>query len=197
MTSHDATLVAGEGTRVAPQGVFDARHLIDGAFVDSASGKTFMRRAPASDDAVTRAAWGDEAETHAAIGVARAAFDDGRWSRLSGKDRAAVLLCVADLIDRDRARLALFETIESGKPISQAEAEMESAADLWRHAAALARTLHGDSHNTLGPDMLGLVYEGTNWRRGDDHAVEFPVSDRFAETPLCAGGRLHGSDQAV
>ena len=34
---------------------------------------------------------------------------------------------------------------------------MEGAADLWRHAAALARTLHGDSHNALGSDMLGLV----------------------------------------
>jgi acyl-CoA reductase-like NAD-dependent aldehyde dehydrogenase len=36
-------------------------------------------------------------------------------------------------------------------------AEIDGAADLWRYAAALARTMHGDSHNSLGPDMLGLV----------------------------------------
>ncbi|MBC7677023.1 MAG: aldehyde dehydrogenase family protein, partial [Rhodoferax sp.] len=34
---------------------------------------------------------------------------------------------------------------------------VSGAADLWRYAASLARTLHGDSHNTLGPDMLGVV----------------------------------------
>ncbi len=157
MTSHDVTLVSGDGARAAPECVFDARHLIDGAFVGSADGETFTRHSPANGKLVTRAALGGEAETEAAIAAARSAFADGRWSQLSGKERAAVLLRVADLIDRERTRLALFETMESGKPISQAEAEMEGAADLWRHAAALARTLHGDSHNTLGSDMLGLV----------------------------------------
>jgi len=68
-----------------------------------------------------------------------------------------LLLRVADLIDRDRAAIALQEVLESGKPITQAMAEIEGAADIWRYAAALARTLHGDSHNSLGPDMLGLV----------------------------------------
>jgi betaine-aldehyde dehydrogenase len=68
-----------------------------------------------------------------------------------------MLLKVADLIDANRDRIALYETMESGKPISQANAEIEGAADIWRFAASLARTMHGDSHNTLGPDMMGLV----------------------------------------
>ena len=100
---------------------------------------------------------GGVAETEAAIAAARACFDAGAWSRGSGKDRATLLLKVADLIDRDRAALARQEVLESGKPITQAMAEIEGAADLWRYAAALARTMHGDSHNSLGPDMLGLV----------------------------------------
>ena len=106
---------------------------------------------------VTRAAKGGAAETEAAIAAARAAFDDGRWSELSGKERATLLLKVADLIDRDRERIARVETLEAGKPIAQARAEIEGAADLWRYAAALARTLSGDSHNSLGRDMLGVV----------------------------------------
>jgi acyl-CoA reductase-like NAD-dependent aldehyde dehydrogenase len=157
VTNHDLTLVSGNGSAGAPPEVFEARHLIDGAWVESQSGDQFTRHSPATCALVTRAALGSEAETQAAILAARTAFDDGRWSQLSGKDRATLLNRVAELIDRDRARLALFETMESGKPISQAEAEIEGAADLWRHAAALARTIHGDSHNTLGPDVLGLV----------------------------------------
>ncbi|MFZ5708660.1 MAG: aldehyde dehydrogenase family protein [Pseudomonadota bacterium] len=147
----DLTLIpATNATFPAP---VENRHLIGGKWV--ASAETFDRRSPAHDTLVSRSARGGEAEAQAAIAAARAAFDG--WSRTSGKDRAALLLRMADLIDRDRARIALLETLESGKPVSQAMGETEGAADLWRYAAALARTLHGDSHNSLGSDMLGLV----------------------------------------
>ena len=140
-----------------PAEPFIARHLINGAWQDSADGETFDRVSPSHGLTVTRACKGGAADIEVAIAAARQAFDQGTWSTVSGKDRANALLAVADLIDRDRQRIALMETLESGKPISQAEAEIEGAADLWRYAASLARTMHGDSHNTLGEDMLGLV----------------------------------------
>ena len=152
----DLTLVAATGAAL-PTRPAEVRHLIDGIWCGSGDGATFDRRSPAHGVVVTRAAKGGAAEAEAAIAAARAAFDDGRWSGLSGKDRATLLLKVADLIDRDRERIARTETLEAGKPIAQARAEIEGAADLWRYAAALARTLSGDSHNSLGPDMLGLV----------------------------------------
>ncbi|NKX45646.1 aldehyde dehydrogenase family protein [Roseicyclus persicicus] len=133
------------------------QHWIGGGWVDSADGATSERRSPAHGVPVSVAAKGGAAEAGAAIAAARAAFDAGHWSRSSGKDRATLLLKVADLIDRDRDAIARQEVLESGKPITQALAEIEGAADLWRYAAALARTMHGDSHNSLGPDMLGLV----------------------------------------
>ncbi|PZQ48431.1 MAG: sorbosone dehydrogenase [Rhodovulum sulfidophilum] len=152
----DLTLVAASGATL-PTEALTVRHLIDGAWRDSADGATFERRSPAHGVVVTRAARGGAAEAEAAIAAARAAFDDGRWSRTSGKERATLLLKVADLIDRERERIARIETLEAGKPIAQARAEIEGAADIWRYAAALARTLSGDSHNSLGPDMLGLL----------------------------------------
>ena len=133
------------------------RHWIGGVWMDSADGAVSQRRSPAHDVVVSQAAKGGVPEAQAAISAARAAFDAGEWPRSSGKDRAGVLLRVADLIDRDRATLARHEALESGKPITQALAEIEGAADLWRYAASLARTIHGDSHNSLGPDMLGVV----------------------------------------
>ncbi|MCF1709272.1 aldehyde dehydrogenase family protein [Tabrizicola sp. J26] len=133
------------------------RHLIGGRWQDSADGTVFERVSPSHGVVVSRSAKGSEAETEAAIAAARAAFDDGRWSRISGKARAAVLLKVADLIEANVERFALIETLESGKPITQARGEVGGAADLWRYAAALARTTHGDSHNTLGDDILGVV----------------------------------------
>ncbi|MBB5221682.1 acyl-CoA reductase-like NAD-dependent aldehyde dehydrogenase [Amaricoccus macauensis] len=152
----DLTLVAATDAAL-PTEPARVRHLIDGGWRDSADGATFERTSPAHGVVVTRAAKGGAAETDAAIAAARDAFDDGRWSELSGKARATLLLKVADLIDRDRERIACIETLEAGKPIAQARAEIEGAADIWRYAAALARTLSGESHNSLGPDMLGLV----------------------------------------
>ena len=140
-----------------PEKPFQGHHLIDGKWQGSADGRTFERVSPSHGVVVSISALGGEAETEAAISAARSAFDDGRWSRLSGKARATFLLKVADLIEQNVERIALLETLESGKPISQSRGEVEGAADLWRYAASLARTLHGDSHNTLGDDMLGVI----------------------------------------
>ncbi|MEO0484488.1 MAG: aldehyde dehydrogenase family protein [Pseudomonadota bacterium] len=140
-----------------PEAPVELRHFIDGAWVDSADGAVSERVSPSHGVVVSRAAQGGKAEAEAAIKAARAAFDDGRWSRISGKARATVLLKVADLIEQHTERFALLETLESGKPISQSRGEVGGAADLWRYAAALARTSHGDSHNTLGDDMVAMV----------------------------------------
>lgn len=130
------------------------RHLIGGSWSGDAADE---RRSPSHGVLVSRSPLGTRGEAEAAIAAARRAFDEGPWPRLSGRDRAALLLKVADLIEARIDRLALVEVLESGKPITQARGEMAGAADLWRFAAALARTSPGESHDSLGPDMLGLV----------------------------------------
>lgn len=140
-----------------PYSPFEGRHLIDGIWQGSADGGTFDRISPSHGVVVSRSARGGAAETEAAISAARRAFDKGAWSRATGKERSTLLLKVAHLIEANVERMALLETLESGKPISQARGEVAGAADLWRYAAALARTLHGDSHNSLGEDMLAVV----------------------------------------
>lgn len=131
------------------------RHWIGGVWQDSAARSE--RVSPSHGVVVSRSAKGTEADAESAIAAARAAFDDGRWSRLAAKDRAAVLLRVADLIEANVERFAMIETLESGKPISQSRGEIAGAADLWRYAAALARTVEGDSFNGLGADMMASV----------------------------------------
>jgi len=149
----DLTINTAIDTTLPP--VFTGRHLIDGAWQGGA--QTFERVSPSHGVVVSRSAQGDEAVTDQALKAARRAFDAGIWSRISGKERATVLLKVADLIEANVERIAVLETLESGKPISQSRGEVGGAADLWRYAASLARAVHGDSHNTLGDDMLGVV----------------------------------------
>ena len=149
--------IISEQTVAMPKAPYQARHFIDGCFHDSADGRKSDRISPSHGVLASQAALGSRAETEAAIKAARVAFDDGRWSGLSGKERATILNRVADLIEKNEERLAIIETLESGKPISQSRGECGGAADLWRYAASLARATHGESHNALGNDMLGVV----------------------------------------
>lgn len=157
MTIHDLTLIPGGAGVVADTEVLTLDHLIGGDWVASTSGARIERVSPATGQVVSRAARGGMAEAEAALRAARAAFDDGRWRDLPGSQRAKILARVADRIDADRANLARLETLESGKPITQAEAEIAAAADIWRYAATLAWNIRGDSQNALGAEMLGMV----------------------------------------
>ena len=152
---NDLTLIPNSGA-VLPAPRLN-RHFINGAWQDSSDNTLSDRNAPSHGTLVSQSAKGTAADAEAAVAAARTAFDDGRWSQLSGKARAAVLLNIADLIEANVERFAVMETLESGKPITQARGEIEGAADLWRYAAALARSLHGDSHNSLGADILAVV----------------------------------------
>jgi betaine-aldehyde dehydrogenase len=151
---NDYTLIPATGTALPATPRLN-RHLIGGQWRDGEA--TLDRASPAHGVTVSRSALGTPSDADDAIAAARAAFDDGRWSRLTGKARAAVLLRVADLIEANAEPMALIETLETGKPITQARGEVTGAADLWRYAASLARTVHGDSHDSLGDDILAVV----------------------------------------
>jgi betaine-aldehyde dehydrogenase len=133
------------------------RMLIDGQWRHSGSGETMTRLSPAHDIPVSQMPKGTVEDADRAIAAARRAFDDGRWSELSGAARATVLLKVGRLIRERRDEIALVETLESGKPIGQSRGEVEGAAGIFEYAAGVARTLHGDAFNNLGENMFGLV----------------------------------------
>ncbi len=151
-------MTANVGHQVGlPEAPRQFRMLIDGVWREAESGKRYTRSSPAHDVAVSETPLGDAPDADLAVAAARRAFDDGRWSGLPGADRAAVLMKAAALIRERRDEIALLETLETGKPITQARGEVDGAAGIFDYAAGQARALHGDSFNNLGETMLGLV----------------------------------------
>jgi acyl-CoA reductase-like NAD-dependent aldehyde dehydrogenase len=130
---------------------------VNGAWIGAGSRKTLDRISPAHDVPVTTIPLCTSEDVDNAVAVARAAFEDRRWSGLSGGERAAVLLRAAHGIRARVDELAVLETLETGKPVSQSRGEVEGAADIYEFAAGAARMLHGDTFNNLGDKMLGLV----------------------------------------
>src|ERR1700759_5509433 len=118
---------------------------INGKEVPAESGKRFERRSPAHDVVVGEYAEAGTVDIDTAVQAAREAFDRGSWPRFSGADRMKCLLKAAELIRQQKEALALIETLESGKPISQARDEIDWAAGLWDYAATLCRHIYGDS----------------------------------------------------
>lgn len=131
--------------------------LIDGRHVDASDGRTLERRSPGHGFVVSRYAQAGVADVEAAVQAAHRAFETGPWPRMKAAERAAVLLKTADLIESRLEDIARLDALESGKPIAQARGEIAGAADIWRYAASLARTLAGESYANLGDAMLGVV----------------------------------------
>ena len=91
---------------------------IDGQYRPAASGATFDCINPASGKPLTKVASCDVADVNAAVESARRAFEAGYWSRRAPAARKKVLLRFAELIRKHREELALTETLDMGKPIS-------------------------------------------------------------------------------
>lgn len=140
-----------------PAGPRDFRALVDGAFVGTPEREALVRNSPAHGIPVSRYPRFTKSDAARAIAAARSAFDNGPWPRLSGAERAKVLLRVAQLIDQHRDELGLIESLEVGKPAGAVVREIQASVGLWEFAATLARHAYGDLHDKLGNGALGLV----------------------------------------
>lgn len=135
----------------------DFKMLVDGQWITASNSNAIERVAPGHGVVISRYQAGTKADAERAIGVARKAFDNGPWPRMTASQRSAILLKAADLIAERAEELAYLDAVEAGKPISQVRSEIAGSVDIWRYAAALARDLHGESYNTLGDGTLGVV----------------------------------------
>jgi 4-(gamma-glutamylamino)butanal dehydrogenase len=91
---------------------------IDGAFVDASDGGTFDNVSPATGKVLNTVTACTAADVDTAVAAARRAFDAGDWSRIPPSERKAVLLRFADLIEQHAEELAVIDSIDAGKPIS-------------------------------------------------------------------------------
>ena len=94
---------------------------IDGAFRPAQSGRTFDTHNPATGKVLAKVAACDANDVDFAVTKARAAFDDGRWSKLHPRERKEALIRLARLIDRNARELAVMESLDSGKTIFDCE----------------------------------------------------------------------------
>jgi betaine-aldehyde dehydrogenase len=117
--------------------------LIDGKFVNSASGKTFQVFNPATEQAMATCPAADAKDVARAVDAAKKAFYGG-WRGTSAQERGRILLRLADRVRARRDELAQIETLNSGKPIVESEFDMDDSATCFEYYGGLATKINGE-----------------------------------------------------
>jgi betaine-aldehyde dehydrogenase len=118
---------------------------IDGQFVDAESGKTFNSPNPATGETFAEVAEADKADIDKAVAAARKAFE-GKWSKMSARDRGRLLYKLSQLIERDTAQLAELETSDNGKPIKESTyIDIPSVVENFEYFAGWATKIEGET----------------------------------------------------
>jgi 4-guanidinobutyraldehyde dehydrogenase/NAD-dependent aldehyde dehydrogenase len=135
----------------------EGRAFIDGHYVPARSGATFDCISPIDGRLLGAVASCDGADADLAVSSARSAFDSGVWSRQAPAKRKAVMLRFADLLEAHSEELALLETLDMGKPISDALAvDLPGSIDSIRWCGEAIDKIY-DEVAATAPDQLGLV----------------------------------------
>jgi betaine-aldehyde dehydrogenase len=119
------------------------RMYINGQFVDSVRGATFAVYDPATEAVLGTCPAGTAADVDRAVRAAKAAFYGG-WRDVSAQDRGRILFRLAERVRTRRSELAELETRNSGKPIVEAEFDMDDTATTFEYYGGLATKIHGD-----------------------------------------------------
>ncbi len=133
---------------------------IDGRWVAAADGRTREVRCPYDQSLVATVDEAGPAEIDAAIAAARRAFDEGPWPTTAATERGALLLRVADLLQRNRDAVARAESLDTGKRLLESEYDVDDVTRVFRYYGGLAGDRAGRIVDAGTPGVVSrIVYE--------------------------------------
>lgn len=147
------------------------RAFINGEYTLAISGQTLDVINPATDEELTKIVRCQDEDVDLAVTCARQAFQSGEWSNSAPAHRKAVLLKLADLIDKHCEPLALLETLDTGKPINHSlSTDIPGSASALRWYAEAIDKVYGevaptekDVHAFISHQAIGVVAAVVPW----------------------------------
>ncbi|MDX2357257.1 aldehyde dehydrogenase family protein [Dietzia sp. PP-33] len=140
---------------------------IGGEWVDGLAGAEFDSINPATGEAFTKVAEGRAEDVDRAVTAAREAFENGPWSRMKPKERAAAIWRLGDLLLADAEEMARVETLDQGKPyLAARDGDIPTAAGLYHYMSGYATKIEGETipisapgeyHTYTRREPLGVV----------------------------------------
>src|SRR3982075_1578809 len=117
--------------------------LIDGEFVASKSAKTFPVYDPSTEEVIAQVPDANADDVNRAVAAAKAAFEEGPWATTTAQERGRVLFRLAEKVRQNLPALAELECRNSGKPIVEAEYDINDVATCFEYYGGLATKVVG------------------------------------------------------
>jgi acyl-CoA reductase-like NAD-dependent aldehyde dehydrogenase len=128
---------------------------IDGKWVNGKEGKTFKSFCPSNGELLATCAEAGKEDVDKAVKAAWKAFES--WKDVSPQERSGILLKIADLIDANKEKLAMVETLDNGKPIRETmNVDVPLASDHFRYFAGVIRAEEGQAV-MIDKDTLSII----------------------------------------
>lgn len=151
------TITHDQWTKRALDLAIEGRAFIDGRYCPSLSGRTFANIDPATGRSLGDVAACDAEDVDAAVRAARKAFESGSWSRMAPVDRKRILLKLSELMASHKEELALLESLDVGKPITNAlNGDLPSSIGCIQWYAEAIDKLYGEVAPSA-PDLTAMV----------------------------------------
>ena len=156
MTEYDDSLRANHESAIeeATDGV-EFGVVIGGDTLEAADGETFAPEDPAVGEPIADVARGREADVDAAVSAAEEVAE-GEWGETTAMERGDAIREWAAALREHLDELALLETLEVGKPLYAARADVETGIDFFEYYAAAAAGEEG-SVPDVGDDSFAYV----------------------------------------
>ena len=117
-TSVNNTLEQWQSIAARELGAAQTKFFIDGDYRDAVDGGRFDTINPANMETIASVSAANEKDVDAAVAAARKAFRSGSWSGMAPRERMEILYRYTTLIDDNAEQLAVLDTLDMGKPIS-------------------------------------------------------------------------------
>lgn len=142
---------------------------INGRWRPAASGETFETRCPANNEHLAFCAQAAESDVDDAVSAAWAAFEG--WKHTTAKERACLLMKIADIIDDNKEYLSMVETLDNGKPLRETlTVDVPLSAAHFRYFAGCilaeegsATILDGKYLSLILKEPIGVVGQIVPW----------------------------------
>src|SRR2546429_6153068 len=116
---------------------------INGEWVDSKSSKPFPAYDPSTEEVIAQVPDANADDVNRAVAAAKAAFEEGPWASTTAQERGRVLFRLADKVRQNLPMLAELECRNSGKPIVEAEYDINDVATCFEYYGGLATKVVG------------------------------------------------------
>ncbi len=116
---------------------------INGEWVDSKSHKTFPVYDPSTEEVIAQVPEAGAEDVDRAVAAAKAAFEDSAWTCTTAQERGRILFRLSEKVRQNLPMLAELECRNTGKPIVEAEYDINDVATCFEYYGGLATKVVG------------------------------------------------------